>query len=186
MILSGEAHWSLVWTLGTPGGHSGHCRPIPTAQPSRLRNSSESARKQRGGQGERGQHPGTEAGQGLHLCAGLTGWEETEVGAGPPAFPNPSPAGTQPLRAVESSVPLRDISGQSCGLRVLGGGPVAPRVKQRGAAKLEQLGVGAGGPVTAVTWGGASWDFDEPATRSSYAYLILQPLAGPAITSGPL
>lgn len=63
---------------------------------------------------------------------------------------------------------------------------MAPRVKQRGAAKLEQLGVGAGGPVTAVTWGGASWDFDEPATRSSYAYLILQPLAGPAITSGPL
>ncbi|KAF3820282.1 hypothetical protein GH733_015791 [Mirounga leonina] len=30
--------------------------------------------------------------------------------------------GTQPLRAVEPSVPPRDVPGQSCGLRVLGGG----------------------------------------------------------------
>ena len=138
------------------------------AQPSRLRNSSEAAQKQRGGQGEQGQHPGQRLARAF-ICAGLTGWEETEVGAGPPALPNPSPAGTQPLRAVESSVPLRDISGQSCGLRVLGGGTVAPRVKQRGAAKLEQPGWG-GGPVTATTWGGARGT-DEPATRSSYAYL---------------
>ncbi|XP_020951065.1 chloride channel protein ClC-Kb isoform X5 [Sus scrofa] len=36
-------------------------------------------------------------------------------------FLNTPPPGTQPLRAVEPSVPLRDISGPSCGLRVLGG-----------------------------------------------------------------
>ena len=48
---------------------------VDIAGPSQLPSpaGSEAAEKQQGGQGERGQHPRTEAGQGLHLCAGLTG-----------------------------------------------------------------------------------------------------------------
>lgn len=54
-VLSGKAHWSLVWTLGAPGGHSGHCRPIlncPAFQArKRLKNS-------RAGQGSGDSTPG--------------------------------------------------------------------------------------------------------------------------------
>lgn len=54
------------------------------------------------------------------------------------------PPGTQPLRVVEPSVPLRDVSGQSCGLCVLGGveesnfqpdKPAGPQVSQPGKMK---------------------------------------------------
>lgn len=117
------------------------------------------------------------------------GW----VGACPPALPNPPPPGTQPLRAVESSVPLRDVSGQSCGLRFLGGGTVASRMKQRGEATLEQPRGGAGGTSNPQShWEGPHGTLmsltsgpEEPATWSSYIYLILWLLASPAITSGP-
>lgn len=80
---------------------------VDIAGPSQLPSpGSEAAQKQQGGQGEQGQHPRTEAGQGLHLAQDSQAEKKLAgVGACPPAFPNP-PAGTQPLRAVESSVPL--------------------------------------------------------------------------------
>lgn len=69
MVLSGKAHWSLVWTLGALVVIVDIAGPIPTAQPSQARK----AQNSRAGRGSRDSTPGQRLARGLHLCAGLTG-----------------------------------------------------------------------------------------------------------------
>lgn len=93
---------------------------------------------------------GQSPGRGLCLCSKSPEWVEIEAGeAGweppvPQRFLTTHPPGTQRLRAVETPVPLRDISGQSCGLYVLGGGTRVLRVGQSRGAGSSSLGVGWG------------------------------------------
>lgn len=116
-----------------------------------------------------------------HLCSTplVRDKLQPEGGVGatcPQHFPPALPPGTQPLRATEPSVPLRDVSRQSCGHRVLGGGTRVPQVEQSGGAKLEQAGEVEGTNTLPSKFRGALWDSDEPHVLAQSGHWAWLPL----------
>lgn len=157
---SGTPCWSL-WTLQAhlPVFHP----PSPTPLPSRLRD---------GGAWVplgRAQARASTSAQSPQVRekSKPEGW-----GGVPPVlqgFPTTPLPGTQPLRAVEPPVPLRDVPGQSRGLRVLGGGTRAPRAEQSRGVMLGLAGEAEGPDILPSKRGGASWDLTSPASWTGVA-----------------